>query len=103
ENLKLLWQLYQKRDLVNPVCIVDTNHANSDKQYQEQPRIVQEVLHSRRLSPEIRQLVKGFMIESYLVEGCQDVGDHVYGRSITDACLGWQESRELVLSIANQV
>ncbi len=103
EDLKLLCQLYQKRDLQNPMCIVDTNHANSDKQYQEQPRIVQEVLHSRRLSPEIRQLVKGFMIESYLEEGNQQVGEHVFGRSITDACLGWKDSRELVLSIADQV
>jgi 3-deoxy-7-phosphoheptulonate synthase len=102
EDLKSLWHLYQKRDLVNPVCIVDTNHANSDKQYQEQPRIVQEVLHSRRLSPEIHQLVKGFMIESYLVAGSQEVGEHVYGRSITDACLGWQESRDLVLRIADK-
>ena len=103
ENLKLLSSLYAKRDLVNPMCVVDTNHANSDKQYQEQPRIVQEVLHSRRLSEDIRQLVKGFMIESYLVEGCQQVGEHAFGRSITDACLGWDESKELVLKIADQV
>lgn len=103
EDLKLLSQLYQKRDLVNPMCIIDTNHANSDKQFQEQPRIAQEVLHSRRLSAEIRQLVKGFMIESYLKEGCQQVGEHDFGRSITDSCLGWDDSRELVLSIADQV
>lgn len=103
EDLKLLFQLYQKRDVVNPMCIIDTNHANSDKQFQEQPRIAQEVLHSRRLSEEICQLVKGFMIESYLKEGCQQVGEHEFGQSITDSCLGWEDSRELVLSIADQV
>lgn len=103
ENLKQLSSLYAKRSLNYPMCIVDTNHANSDKQYWEQPRIVQEVLHSRRLSPEIRQLVKGFMIESYLEEGCQQVGEHEFGCSITDGCLGWKESRELVLMIAGQV
>lgn len=103
EDLKLLVQLFQKRDLRNQVCLVDTNHANSDKQFAEQPRIVQEVLHSRRLSGEIRSLVKGFMIESYLEEGSQSVGEHVFGRSITDACLGWPASRDLVLSIADQV
>jgi 3-deoxy-7-phosphoheptulonate synthase len=103
EDLKLLYQLYQKRDVVNPMCIIDTNHANSDKQFQEQPRIAQEVLHSRRLSEEICQLVKGFMIESYLKEGCQQVGEHEFGQSITDSCLGWEDSRELVLSIADQV
>ncbi|MEA4888320.1 MAG: 3-deoxy-7-phosphoheptulonate synthase [Clostridiaceae bacterium] len=103
EDLKLLIQFYQKRELSNPACLIDTNHANSDKQFAEQPRIVQEVLHSRRLSPDIRQMVKGFMIESYLEEGNQAVGEHVYGRSITDACLGWPASRDLVLSIADQV
>ena len=103
EDLKLLVQLIQKRDLRNQACLVDTNHANSDKQFAEQPRIVQEVLHSRRLSGEIRNLVKGFMIESYLEEGSQSVGEHVFGRSITDACLGWPASRDLVLSIADQV
>jgi len=103
EDLQQLWRMYQKQDLVNPVCLVDTNHANSDKRYQEQPRIAQEVLHSRRLSPEIRGLVKGFMIESYLEAGSQRVDEHVFGRSITDPCLGWPESRELVLIIADQV
>jgi 3-deoxy-7-phosphoheptulonate synthase len=103
EDLRQLWRMYQKLDLVNPVCIIDTNHANSDKQYQEQPRIAKEVLHSRRLSPEIRQLVRGFMIESYLEAGSQKIDEHIYGKSITDPCLGWPESRELVLSIADQV
>ncbi len=96
EDLRQLWRMYQRLDLVNPVCIIDTNHANSDKQYQEQPRIAKEVLHSRRLSPEIRQLVRGFMIESYLEAGSQKIDEHIYGKSITDPCLGWPESRELV-------
>lgn len=103
EDLRLLWQFYQQRDLVNPACIIDTNHSNSDRNFQEQPRIAYEVLHSRRLSPEIRQLVKGFMIESYLVAGSQPVGGHVFGQSITDACMGWDESRDLVLRIADQI
>ena len=103
EDLKLLWQFYQVRDLVNPACLIDTNHSNSDRNYLEQPRIAMEVLHSRKLSPEVRQLVKGFMIESYLVGGSQQVGGHVFGQSITDACLGWDDSRELVLKIADQI
>jgi 3-deoxy-7-phosphoheptulonate synthase len=103
EDLCLLWKLYYQQELANPACLVDTNHANSDKQFQEQPRIAQEVLHSRRLSADIRQLVKGFMIESYLEEGCQRIDQHIFGRSITDPCLGWQASHELVLRIASQV
>ncbi len=103
EDLKLLWQLYQTRDLSNPACIIDTNHANSGKVFSEQPRIALEVMHSRRISPEIRSLVKGFMIESYLVDGCQKVGGGVYGQSITDPCLGWEGSKELLLKIADQV
>lgn len=103
EDLRLLAQMYQERELANPACLIDTNHANSNKQFAEQPRIAQEVLHSRRLSGEIRALVKGFMIESYIEEGNQTVGEHVYGRSITDACLGWPATRNLVLNIADQV
>ncbi len=103
EDLKLLWQLYQTRDLSNPACIIDTNHANSGKVFSEQPRIALEVMHSRRISPEIRSLVKGFMIESYLVDGCQKVGGGVYGQSITDPCQGWEGSKELLLKIADQV
>jgi 3-deoxy-7-phosphoheptulonate synthase len=103
EDLQLLCQLYADRDLKNPACLIDTNHANSNKAYHEQPRIAKEVLHSRRLAPDIRRLVKGMMIESYLESGAQRVGEHVFGKSITDACLGWNESRELVLSIADLV
>lgn len=103
EDLQLLFQMYQERNLQNPVCLVDTNHANSNKQYAEQPRIAMEVLHNRRLSSDIRQLVKGLMIESYLVEGSQPVGGHIFGCSITDACLGWAETRDLILRIAEEV
>jgi 3-deoxy-7-phosphoheptulonate synthase len=101
EDLEMLVRLYAERDLENPACLIDTNHANSGKMYAQQPRIAREVLHSRRLSSEIKQLVKGLMIESYLVAGSQPVGSHTYGQSITDACLGWQETKELILRIAD--
>lgn len=103
EDLRRLADLFTERGLQNPACVIDTNHANSNKQYQEQPRIVQEVLHSRRLSSDIRTLVRGLMIESYLAPGSQPIGQHVYGKSITDACLGWPESEELILRIADHV
>lgn len=101
EDLTRLVQMYNERDLVNPACIVDANHANSNKLYHEQPRIVKEVLHSRRVSPEIANLVKGVMIESYIEEGCQKVSDKVYGKSITDPCLGWSASEKLIYTIAD--
>lgn len=103
EDLQKLYQLYAERDLQFPACLVDTNHNNSNKQYYEQPRIALEVLHSRRLSRDIRNLVKGLMIESYLESGSQHVGETCFGKSITDPCLGWDESRELVLTIADKV
>ncbi len=101
EDLKRLWDLYRVRQLGNPVCLIDTNHANSGKNPREQARITLEVLHHRKISSEIRQLVKGFMIESYLVGGRQPVDGSVFGQSITDPCLGWEESSELVLRIAD--
>ncbi len=100
EDLILLHQLYSKRDLKNPSCIVDGNHSNSGKQYMEQIRIVKEVLHSRRHSTEIKDLVKGVMIESYLEPGSQKIGEHCYGKSITDPCLGWADSERLIYEIA---
>lgn len=100
EDLNLLCQLYGERSLVNPAVIVDANHANSNKQFAEQIRIVKEIMHSRRLSVPIANLVKGVMIESYLVEGSQKVSEHVYGKSITDPCLGWADSERLIDSIA---
>ena len=104
EDLTRLWELYQKRGLSFPAVVVDANHSNSNKQYKEQPRIVSEVLHSRRHSPELRSLVKGVMIESYLEEGCQPIEeDRVYGKSITDPCLGWEDTQELLLKMAEMV
>lgn len=103
EDLNLLSDMYQKLNLVNHACIIDANHSNSNKQYLQQIRIVKEVLHSRRLSAQIHQLVKGVMIESYLEGGCQKIGDGVYGKSITDPCLGWEETERLLYDIAAEV
>ena len=100
EDLMLLHQLYHERNLQNKACIVDANHANSNKQYFEQIRITKEVLHSRRHSLEIKELIKGVMIESYLEPGAQKVGEHCYGKSITDPCPGWQDSERLIYEIA---
>jgi len=100
EDLNLLLSMFQERDLKYPATIIDANHSNSNKKYAEQIRIVKEVLHSRRLSPDIRQLVKGVMIESYIEAGCQKIEDHIYGKSITDPCLGWKESEKLLYEIA---
>ncbi len=101
EDLNLLLNLYNERDLKNPATIIDANHSNSAKQYEQQVRIVKEVMHSRKLNPDIHQLVKGVMVESYIVEGNQKVGDGVYGKSITDACLGWEASEQLIYDIAD--
>lgn len=100
EDLVLLNEMYQELNLKNPACIVDANHANSNKQYYEQPRIVSEVLHSRNVSDDIKKLVKGVMIESYIEPGNQKISEHIYGKSITDACLGWDESEKLLYTIA---
>ena len=100
EDLMFLSELYQSSNLVNPSVIVDTNHSNSDKQYDQQPRIAKEILHSMRLSKEIGSLVKGLMIESYLIEGCQKPDGGVYGQSITDPCLGWEETEKMIYEIA---
>ncbi len=100
EDLILLHELYAKRDLANPACIVDANHSNSGKHYMEQIRIVKEVLHSRRHSSEINQMVKGVMVESYIEPGSQKIGEHCYGKSITDPCLGWEDSERLIYEIA---
>ena len=104
EDLMKLLDMYGERSLKYPAAIVDANHANSDKQFKEQIRIVKEVLHSRSLSNDIRNLVKGVMIESYLVEGNQKIGcqPHVYGQSITDPCLGWEDSENLLYEIAER-
>ena len=103
EDLAYLYDSYRARRLKNMALIVDTNHANSGKRHTEQRRICKEVLHSSRHSADIRSLVKGFMIESYLVDGCQSVGGGVYGKSITDPCIGWEETERLVKEIAGMV
>jgi 3-deoxy-7-phosphoheptulonate synthase len=100
EDLMFLHELYQKSGLEHPAVIVDTNHANSGKKFEEQPRIAKEILHSMRLSKDIRSLVKGLMIESYLVDGCQAPGGTVYGQSITDPCLGWEKTETMLYELA---
>lgn len=103
EDLIRLYDMYQEKNLANPACIVDANHSNSGKQYKEQIRIVKEVLHSRSHSNDIHNLVKGVMIESYIEEGAQKIGcDHIYGKSITDPCLGWEDSKALLYEIAER-
>lgn len=100
EDLNTLLELYAERDLANPACIIDSNHNNSNKQFKQQIRIVKEVLHSRKLNADIHKLVKGVMVESYLEEGCQKIGGGVYGKSITDPCLGWEDTEQLIYDIA---
>ena len=100
ENLIHLSELYTKAALANPALIVDTNHANSGKRFDEQPHICKEVLHACRHNDAIAALVKGFMIESYLEDGCQKIGEGVFGKSITDPCLGWEKTEQLVLELA---
>lgn len=100
EDLIRLLALYDERELVNPACVIDANHNNSNKEYEQQIRIVKEIMHNRKLSPDICKLVKGVMIESYLEEGCQPVGGGIYGKSITDPCLGWEASERLIYDIA---
>ena len=102
EDLQLLLQKYGERDLKYPAAIIDTNHSNSNKQYEQQIRITKEVLHSRKHNSDIHNLVKGLMIESYLEPGNQKIGcgNHVYGKSITDPCLGWDETEKLLYTIA---
>ena len=103
EDLRLLCELYAEKNLKNPACVVDTNHSNSNKQYLEQIRIAKEILHSRRYSDDIHKLVKGLMIESYLEEGNQKISDHMtYGKSITDPCLGWEDTEQLIYKIAEE-
>ena len=103
EDLARLCELYEKRELQNPAAIIDANHSNSNKKYKEQLRIVSEVLHSRNYNPALKKLIKGVMIESYLTEGSQPIDcDRVYGKSITDPCLGWEDTEALLYSMARQ-
>lgn len=101
EDLILLHQLYEEKNLLNPACIVDCNHSNSNKQFMEQVRITKDVIHSRNNSEPIKKLVKGLMIESYIEGGCQKIGEHIYGKSITDPCLGWEDTERLLLDVCD--
>ena len=100
EDLNHLAELYDKSGLLNPAVIIDTNHANSGKKWMEQPRIAKEVLHSCRHSADIKKIVKGLMIESYIEDGAQKPEECIYGKSITDPCLGWEKTEKLILDLA---
>ncbi len=104
ENLTRLVDLYQKAPaLTNPAAIIDTNHANSGKKPLEQPRIIKEVLNSMKHNPDVKSLVKGFMVESYIEDGAQKIGEGCYGKSITDPCIGWDKTERLILEIADML
>ena len=103
EDLNSLLELYSGMELLHPACIIDSNHNNSGKQFKQQIRIVKEVLHSRKLNADIHPLVKGVRVESYLEEGSQPIGGGVYGKSITDPCLGWEDTERLIYDIAEYV
>ena len=103
EDLIRLYDFYSDKSLNNMAVIVDTNHSNSNKQYLEQIRIAKEILHSKRHSNDINKMVKGLMIESYIEDGAQNIGDGIYGKSITDACLGYPKTEKLILDIADSL
>lgn len=101
EDLIRLYNFYAEKNLKNMALVVDANHSNSNKQYLEQIRICKEVLHSCRHSADIKSFVKGFMIESYIEDGCQKIEEGIYGKSITDPCLGWEKTERLIFDIAD--
>ena len=103
EDLIRLCDAYDERELKNPAVIIDTNHSNSNKNPFEQPRIIMDVLNSCRHSNRVAKLVKGFMIESYIEDGCQKIGEGIYGKSITDPCLGWEKTERLIYDIAEKI
>ena len=103
EDLLRVQEFYNKSNLVNPSVIVDTNHNNSGKQYLEQIRIAKDIVHSRNQNADIKKLVKGLMIESYIEDGAQSPDEHVFGKSITDPCLGWEKTEQLILDIAEKL
>ncbi len=103
DSLVKLNELYSVSGLLNPSVIVDTNHNNSGKKYLEQPKIALDVIESRKRDADIKKLVKGLMIESYLEDGAQGVGEHVFGKSITDPCLGWEKTEKLIFNIADKL
>ena len=95
--------MYEESGLVNPSVIVDTNHNNSGKKYLEKIRIAKDIVHSRNQNEEIKRLVRGLMIESYIEDGAQDVHEHAFGKSITDPCLGWEKTEQLIFDIADRL
>ena len=103
EDLLRVSELYERSGLVNPSVIVDTNHNNSGKKYLEQIRIAKDIVHSRNQNGDIKRLVRGLMIESYLEDGAQGVHEHVFGKSITDPCLGWEKTEQLIFDIAEKL
>ncbi|MBQ8003455.1 MAG: 3-deoxy-7-phosphoheptulonate synthase, partial [Clostridia bacterium] len=103
EDLSLLHEMYAKKDVENMGVIIDTNHSNSGKKYLEQIRIAKEIMNSRNANEDMKKFVKGLMIESYLEDGSQKVEEGVYGKSITDPCLGWEKTERLVLDLADMV
>ena len=103
EDLLRVEELYEKSNLSNPSIIVDTNHNNSGKKYLEQIRIAKDIVHSRNQNADIKRLVKGLMIESYIEDGSQGAEEHVFGKSITDPCLGWEKTEKLILDIAEKL
>ncbi len=103
EDLVRIAREYREQALKNPALIIDTNHANSAKRYAQQPRIASDVLHSLRFDAELAGMVRGFMVESYLEDGAQDIGGTVFGQSITDPCLGWAGTEKMVLELAREM
>ncbi len=103
EDLLRVEELYESSNLTNPSVIVDTNHNNSGKKYLEQIRIAKDIVHSRNQNSDIKRLVKGLMIESYLEDGAQSIGEHIFGKSITDPCLGWEKTEHLIYDIADKL
>ena len=103
EDLLRVEELYEQSNLTNPSVIVDTNHNNSGKKYLEQVRIAKDIVHSINQNGDIKRLVKGLMIESYLEDGAQSIGEHIYGKSITDPCLGWEKTEKLIYDIADKL
>ena len=104
EDLLNVYETYEQSGLKNPAVIIDTNHANSGKKYLEQIRISKEILHSMRYDANVRKLVKGLMIESYIEDGCQKISEsEIYGKSITDPCLGWEKTERLIYDIADSL
>ncbi len=103
EDLLRVEELYEKSNLTNPSVIVDTNHNNSGKKYLEQIRIAKDIVHSRNQNADIKRLVKGLMIESYIEDGAQGMDEHIFGKSITDPCLGWEKTERLILDLADKL